>query len=129
MNSTQRDSMVWLLGVVLALFYGYLSLHIDFHPDEAIYFDAIPLSVRNDAGAFYSAFYLLVTHWFAGPEGARLASAILGGATFLVLARIIGLFRPLSASSIIVLFAVFALSYQAIFVFVRVRPEAAWWFC
>ena len=122
MNPTQRNSMIWLFGVVLTLFYGYLSLHIDFHPDEAIYFDAIPLRVRNDSGVFYSVFYQLVTHWFSGPEGARLASAILGGATFVALARTIGLFRPLSAVRLVVLFAVFALSYQAIFVFIRVRP-------
>lgn len=128
-NTSQRNDLLWLLALVLTLFYWYLSQHIDFHPDEAIYFDAIPVSIRNDAGAFYSAFYLLVTQWVAGPDGARLASAILGGATFLFLARTVALAQSLSLSRIAILFAAFAVSYQGIFVFIRVRPEAAWWFC
>jgi hypothetical protein len=121
--------MIWLLSFGLTLFYWFLSQHIDFHPDEAIYFDAIPFSIRNDAGVFYSAFNLLLTHWITGPDGARLASTILGGATFLVMARTVALVQPLSLSRIAVLFTAFSVSYQGIFVFIRVRPEAAWWFC
>lgn len=124
-----KYTLLWLLAGGLAVFYAYLSKSIDFHPDEAIYFDAIPVSVRNDAGLFYSTFYLLVGHLIPGPAGARLASALLGGGTFLVLARTLALAQPLSPVRIALLFAAFALSYQGVFVFVRVRPEAAWWFC
>lgn len=129
MKPSQQGGVIFALGFLLALFYWYLSQHIDFHPDEAIYFDAIPVSIRNDSGAFYSAYYLTLTHWLIGPAGARLASSILAGSTFIALARMMALIQPLSLSRILVLFTVFGLSYQGIFVFVRVRPEAAWWFC
>jgi len=128
-RSSRISALLWLLAGCLAFFYAYLSQRIDFHPDEAIYFDAIPVSVRNDAGLFYSVFYQLVGYWLPGPAGARLASALLGGATFLLLAQAIAIVKPLSLARIALLFGSFVLSYQSIFVFVRVRPEAAWWFC
>lgn len=125
----QQNGLICVFGLLLALFYWYLSQHIDFHPDEAIYFDAIPVSVRNDSGAFYSLYYLSIGYWAFGPAGARLASVILGGATFVVLAKTMSLVQPISLTRLLTLLAVFGLSYQGIFVFVRVRPEAAWWFC
>ena len=125
----RQSTLPWLLAGGVAFFFAYLSHRIDFHPDEAIYFDAVQLSVRNDAGLFYSAFYLSIGHFLPGPVGARFASALLGGATFLLLVRTFVLTQNFSSARIALLFATFVLSYQSIFVFVRVRPEAAWWFC
>ncbi len=122
-------SYLWLLGLLTILLLWAFSGHIDLHPDEAIYFDAIPNSTRNDSGLFYSCFYSLFTHYVWGPAGARLASCVLGGATFVITAYI---FRSIKAQGLIdllILWLLYTISYQAIFVFDRVRPEAAWWFC
>jgi len=108
---------------LLVLFSGY----IDFHPDETIYYGAIPISMRNDAGLFYHLYYAFFSDNFGGVTGARTASAILGGGTLLFILLSL---RKIGAGVVWLGLAsiVFILSYQSIFVFDRVRPEAAWWF-
>lgn len=114
------------LGFLAFLFLASLSSHIDFHPDEAIYFDGIPINISNDAGILYHAFYGLALKLQAGPQGARLASAWLGGASLTLLLLFFTKFcrSPLQPALIA---ATWLLSYQTIFVFDRVRPEALWW--
>lgn len=130
MNQSRRPDMLTpCLGILLAIFLAMMSGHIDFHPDEAIYYEAIPVSLRNDSGAFYNLFYGLLQQLWAGPSGARIASAILGGLTFMFALKALAESSPVSATRALLLWLVFACSYQSIFVFVRVRPEAAWWCC
>lgn len=123
------EALIYVLSILLVLFYVFLSLHIDFHPDEAIYYDAIPYSTRNDSGFFYSSFYGVIWSFLSSPEGARVASAVLAGLSFLFLIKIFDIYFKRSIFKLFLVFLVFAISYQAIFVFIRVRPEAAWWFC
>jgi hypothetical protein len=121
--------LIWSFGVLLALFYCLLSGHIDFHPDEAIYFKMIPISPIINSGIFYNLSYGLVQYVLEGPQSARFVSAAFGGATFVAVSYIFMASRPLRPHHVFFLFTLFACSYQALFVFIRVRPEASWWFC
>ncbi len=114
------------LGLIAFLYLGFLSQYIDFHPDEAIYFDGIPVNISNDSGILYHAFYGLALKLHHGVQSARLASAWLGG---LSLALLTLLFTKVSRSPLhlLLIAAAWLLSYQTIFVFDRVRPEALWW--
>jgi len=116
-----------VLSAIGALILVFLARYIDFHPDESIYYEAIPVSLRKDAGLFYNLYYSAFIDHIGGVTGARIASAFLGGGTlFFILLSV----RKLGASIfwLGLISLVFILSYQAIFVFDRVRPEAAWWF-
>ena len=122
-SSSAQTRLVWTLTAVVVAALWLFSGRIDFHPDEAIYFNGIPVNVRNDTGAFYIAFYSAITALVPGPQGARLASVLLGAGLFAALglaARRLG--NP-SNTGTALLFVTFLLSYQG------VRPEAAWWFC
>lgn len=116
-----------ILATVGSAIFIYLAHYIDFHPDESIYYDAIPISMRKDVGLFYSLYYTFCVDYFGGVSGARVASAVLGGGSlFFILLSI----RLIGAGAFWLCFIslIFILSYQSIFIFDRVRPEAAWWF-
>ncbi|MDR6192193.1 hypothetical protein QE372_004508 [Agrobacterium pusense] len=124
------NASVALVALVLFCVFCYASLHIDFHPDEAIYFDGIPFSTRKDTGIFYSLVYTSAQLIYSGPVGARFVSAIFGAGTYFFMMKTILLVVGGNRSKVVLLGTlVFICSYQAFFVFVRVRPEAAWWFC
>jgi len=116
-----------LLTIIGSAVFIFLANYIDFHPDESIYYDAIPISLRKDVGLFYSLYYTFFVDYLGGVRGARVASALLGGGSlfFILLSiRFIGggiFWLGFTALA-------FILSYQSIFIFDRVRPEAAWWF-
>ncbi len=122
-------AILWTIGLGLLAFcfFAFLSGQIDFHPDETIYFDGIPTALRNDTGLFYSLFYQLFLRGDGGPGIARLASAALGAGTLACL-LILGTQQNKPRAQWLLAAAVFLLSYQSIFIFDRVRPEAAWWF-
>lgn len=122
----RRLLLALTLGLIAFLYLASLSRYIDFHPDEAIYFDGIPVNISNDSGILYHAFYGLALKLHAGAQGARLASAWLGGVS---LALLLLFFTKFTRSPLewLLIATAWLLSYQAIFVFDRVRPEALWW--
>lgn len=126
----KSNAVVALVALILFCIFCYASLHIDFHPDEAIYFDGIAVSTRKDTGIFYSLVYMAGQLIYPGPDGARFTSAMFGAGTyFFVMKTILLTVGGNRTKAFLLGTLVFICSYQAFFVFVRVRPEAAWWFC
>ena len=122
------DILIILLSLLVFFIFAYTSLYIDFHADEAIYYDAIVMNLRNDSGLFYITFYSFIENIIPGVEGARVGSSLLGGLTLLM---ILNTFKYLGVSQIknyLLITGVFLISYQSFFLFDRVRPEASWWF-
>lgn len=108
------------------LFFCYLSNRIDFHPDEAVYYDAIGVNLNNDAGLFYHIIYSSFLDLYNGVAGARFASSFLGAFSLFCLIRVFSRYFG-TKRALLFLVLTFLISYQAVFVFDRVRPEAAWW--
>ncbi|NTE84933.1 hypothetical protein G6M12_25595 [Agrobacterium tumefaciens] len=126
----KSNAIVTLVALILFCVFCYASLHIDFHPDEAIYFEGIAVSTRKDTGIFYSLVYMAGQLIYPGPNGARFISAVFGAGTYFFMMKTILLTVGGNRTKAFLLGTlVFICSYQAFFVFVRVRPEAAWWFC
>lgn len=131
LGSCKKNWFAFVAGLsvfITFLFYIFLSSHIDFHPDEEIYFLGTVVNLRNDTGLVFNLFYNL-SGFLNSPELARVASAFiaaLGLLGFLLFLRQQKLLN--SPFKVFLTAAVFIVSYQAIFVFVRVRPEASWWF-
>ena len=121
-----RLVVVGLSALLILIFYFY-SQRIDFHADEAIYFSAIPVSMRADTGlAFNLAYY--PAYMLQSIELARLISCLFGAGIFTCVALL-----PMERNGQRLIFCalaflLFALSYPAIFSSVRVRPEISWLF-
>lgn len=125
----KNDFIVISLLSLLAFFVlAFASTYIDFHADEAIYYDAIVMNLRNDSGLFYILFYSFIGKIFYGVEGARIASSLLGGLTLFMILNTFKLLGINQIKNYFIISAVFLISYQAFFLFDRVRPEASWWF-
>ena len=95
--SRKGDILIILLSLLVFYIFAYASLYIDFHADEAIYYDAIVMNLRNDSGLFYIAFYSFIENIIPGVAGARIGSSLLGGLTLLM---ILNTFKYLGVSQI-----------------------------
>jgi hypothetical protein len=127
-NISVTNIKVLILSVLIFSFFFYLSSFIDFHPDESIYFDAIPVNLNNDVGLFYHIYY---GSWLAivdKVQSARYATVSLG--VILLIFSYFYISNRFKDKEIKIYFCLIclALSYQFIFLFIRVRPEAGWWF-
>lgn len=120
--------VIVILSLISFVILSYVSKYIDFHADEAIYYDAIVMNLRNDSGLFYIVYYSFIGKIISGVEGARIGSALLGGLTLFMILNIFKEFRFSAYKNYLIIALVFSLSYQSFFLFDRVRPEASWWF-
>lgn len=124
-NKKSANWAIFIASIAACILFAHISNKIDFHPDEAIYFDGIAVSLNNDTGLFYNLVYSALSRSFDGVWGARLASALMGGCSLYFVLRLLK--ANTSKQAILITSFAFCCSYQAIFVFDRVRPEAAWW--
>lgn len=125
-DTSYRLMIAALSGLLVLIFYFY-SLRIDFHADEAIYFSAIPLSMRADTGlAFNLAYY--PAYMIQSIELARLISCLFGAGIFACVALLPLEEKDRRVTFCLLAFLLFALSYPAIFSSVRTRPEISWLF-
>lgn len=129
-KSFQTEHVIFFGGLYfIALFYFiFLSSYIDIHPDESIYFNAIPVDSRKDTGLFYNAIYQIFTYFSFTNEvlQARFASVFLGS-IFLLFTLLSAYQLKLDKYKIFIIYIVILFSYQSIFLFERIRPEISWW--
>lgn len=106
----------------------YLAVwRIDFHPDEAIYLAGVPFNLGNDTGLFYHIPYLLFSDGNPTPETGRLVSLGFGICVILAISNCFRAWFPLHQRWIGAVAALtITISYQAFFLFLRVRPEISW---
>lgn len=119
--------MVVALGALLVVIFYFYSQRIDFHADEAIYFTAIPMSMRADTGLIFNLAYY-PAYMLQSIELARLTSCLFGAGIFVCVALLPmeGNGRRLIYCALV--FLLFTVSYPAVFSSVRVRPEISWLF-
>lgn len=120
--------IIALVATILGcLFLAATVPRIDFHADEAIYLQGIPLNVSNDSGLVFHLAYLAVSMGEPTPLAARYVSLLFGGLLIFALTRTLQISAPqhqcLLGMSIPLVLVV---SYQGIFTIVRVRPEISW---
>ena len=100
---------------------------IDFHPDEAIYLSKILPSLDNDSGLFFNAWYLGTTFGNPTPNLARFSCALLGALAIASVTIVFVRCFPEKRRMIAILVSLILLvSYQGVFLIVRLRPEISW---
>lgn len=100
---------------------------IDFHADEAIYLQGIPVNASNDSGLVFHTSYLIGSFGHPTPMSARVTSLLWG---VLLIVSLTGMTKALLPTkerwaTVIVPLALM-ISYQGIFSILRVRPEISW---
>lgn len=118
------QSILLFILIIVSLF--FISNKIDFHPDEAIYFNFIPINIRSDNGLSYNLFYSLFLFVYPETIAARWASCVLGAISWTSFFLIMMNFFPNREKVTFIVSYLCALSVPSLFVFVRVRPEAMW---
>lgn len=119
---------------VQALSYGLVflillaaSFQIDFHPDEAIYLSHIPVNLEKDNGLVFHFSYYIASLCSSPPIAARLISLGFGMLMIYAVINSFNQFYPQYNKMITLFLPLFIIvSYQAIFLILRVRPEISW---
>lgn len=117
----------WLAAIACAAILVLALPRIDFHADEAIYLQGVPLNASNDSGLVFHVAYGLVSLGQPTPLSARWTSLLFGVLLVFCVTRTLQLLVPkysLALATVVPLALV--VSYQGVFSIVRVRPEISW---
>lgn len=128
--STRRFAPAGIALAATLIACSFLALtvpRIDFHADEAIYLQGIPISTSNDSGLLYHFAYSFGTFETPTPMAARFASLVFGAILIFATTRAVQGVVPKHAAIVGILNPMLiTLSYQGVFTIVRVRPEISW---